>query len=154
MSSYLIALHLCHVLLVIYIFFRCYFTSPVDHELGGGHQYIDDQFPYHVCSDPPWRTVPARTSLRTPAQNIWPHGSKSQHNDNHYTIRHKSATKRVYEAILVGQHVQPSMTPIKVYWKRKSCLRLRLGAAPLHRLWLGYWFLASLTVQSSGLSRR
>ena len=26
--------------------FRCYFNSPVDHELGGGHQYIDDQFPY------------------------------------------------------------------------------------------------------------
>ena len=46
MSSYLVALHLCHVLLVIYIFFRCYFNSPVDHELGGDRQYFDDQIPY------------------------------------------------------------------------------------------------------------
>ena len=27
-------------------FFRCYFNSPVDHELGGGHQYLDDPTPY------------------------------------------------------------------------------------------------------------
>ena len=27
-------------------FFRCYFNSPVDHELGGDRQYLDDQFPY------------------------------------------------------------------------------------------------------------
>ena len=46
MSSYLIALHLCQVLLVIYIFCRCYFTPPVDSELGGGHQYLDDPSPY------------------------------------------------------------------------------------------------------------
>ena len=46
MSSYLFALHRCHVLLVIYIFFRCYFNYPVDHELGGGHQYLDDPTPY------------------------------------------------------------------------------------------------------------
>ena len=50
------------------------------------------------------------------------------------------------EAILVGQHVHPSMAPIKVYWKRKSYVRLRLGVAPLHRFWLGYWFLASLSI--------
>ena len=32
--------------LVIYIAFWCYFNSPVDHELGGDRQYLDDQFPY------------------------------------------------------------------------------------------------------------
>ena len=34
------------MLLVIYIFFRCYFNSPVDHELGGDRQYLDDSTPY------------------------------------------------------------------------------------------------------------
>ena len=27
-------------------FLRCYFNSPVDHELGGDHQYLDDPTPY------------------------------------------------------------------------------------------------------------
>ena len=47
---------------------------------------------------------------------------------------------------MVGQHVHPCMAPIKVYWKRKSYVRLRLGAAPLHRFWLDYWFLASFLI--------
>ena len=46
MSSYLIALHRCHVLLVIYISLPVLFNSPVDPELGGGHQYLDDPTPY------------------------------------------------------------------------------------------------------------
>ena len=46
MSSYLIALHRCHVLLVIYIFSSGVIYSPVDSELGGDHQYLDDPSPY------------------------------------------------------------------------------------------------------------
>ena len=46
MPSYLFALHRCHVLLVIYIFLPVLFYSPVDSELGGGHQYLDDPTPY------------------------------------------------------------------------------------------------------------
>ena len=45
MSSFLIALYRCHVLLVIYISLPVLF-SPVDHELGGDHQYLDDPTPY------------------------------------------------------------------------------------------------------------
>ena len=46
MSSYLIALHRCHVLLVIYISLPVLFPSPVDSELGGDHHYLDDPTPY------------------------------------------------------------------------------------------------------------
>ena len=46
MPSYLIALHQCHVLLVIYISLPMLFISPVDSELGGDHQYLDDPTPY------------------------------------------------------------------------------------------------------------
>ena len=46
MSSYLIALHRCHVLLVIYISLPVLFIPPVDSELGGGHQYLDDPIHY------------------------------------------------------------------------------------------------------------
>ena len=46
MSSYLIALHRCHVLLVIYISLPVLFSPPVDSELGGGHQYLNDPIHY------------------------------------------------------------------------------------------------------------
>ena len=46
MSSYLIALHRCHVLLVIYMSLPVLVNSSVDHELGGDHQYLDDPTPY------------------------------------------------------------------------------------------------------------
>ena len=62
MSSYLIALHICHVLIIIYIFFRCYFNSPVDHELGGDRQYIDyTAVPY---------SYPAQEGKRSPTSLI------------------------------------------------------------------------------------
>ena len=41
MSSYLIALHRCHVLLVIYMSFGVILNSPVDCELGGDRQNVD-----------------------------------------------------------------------------------------------------------------
>ena len=46
MSSYLVVLHRCPVLLVIYISLPVLFPSPVDSELGGDHQYLDDPSPY------------------------------------------------------------------------------------------------------------
>ena len=46
MSSYLIALHRCHVLLVIYISLPVLFPSPVDTELGGDYPYLDDPTAY------------------------------------------------------------------------------------------------------------
>ena len=56
--SYLFALHRCHVCL-LFIFLPVYFNSPVDHELGGGHQYLDDPTPY-----------PAEEGKRSPASLI------------------------------------------------------------------------------------
>ena len=46
MSSYLLALHRCHVLLVIYISLPVLFPSPVDTELGGDYPYLDDPTAY------------------------------------------------------------------------------------------------------------
>ena len=97
------------------------------------------------CNNPPWRTVPARSSFRTPSQNIWPCGLKSLLNDNHHNLRRTSATKEVSRDRLGGTASPAGQGTDQSSWKRKSWLRLRLGAAPLHRLWLGYWFLASLT---------
>ena len=45
MSSYLIALHRCHELLVIYIS-SVLFNSSVDSELGGDYPYLDDPTAY------------------------------------------------------------------------------------------------------------
>ena len=117
--------------------------------------------PWGLCSDPPWRTVPARPSLRTPAQNIWPRGSKSLRDDDRHTIRHKSARKR-------GLRGHPGGTTCPARHDTDQSIfgsgSLNLEAevlkwaatwsGSLHRLWLGYWFLASSRVLSSGLNRR
>ena len=142
-------------MIVIYISFWCCFFS-IDREPAGDRQYPDDQYldpaesgvatrPGTHCHDGHRPVRQPRISGRT-VQNYNSDG-------NHYINRHKVLQKGL-RGHYGGQQVQPSMAPIKVYWKRKSCLGLRLGAAPLHRLWLGYWFLASSHVLSSCLSRR